>query len=250
MPPVGSRKDAIWELHPLVAGEFGPVPDVYRFRNGAPEASADVPSLVYLLARENNFILVDTSFRDPAQVRTELGIRCERKTDLSDLLLQRGVEPGRIGLVIFTHLHWDHAACNGLFPKAQFLCQREELQWLFSPPLWEIGYEEWFVEDVFAIRDRLCTVSGDRKIADGVEVWHVGGHTAGSQAVAVTTTQGTVVITGDTVMTYQNVESQVPIGLFHDLSSCVRFIERLRRENLSFIPSHDWTIRERCSGIP
>ncbi len=245
MPEISNNSSSTWKLYPLVAGGFGPVAEVHMFRNGLPDRSNDVPSLIYLLAKENDFVLVDTSFRDPVQVNRELGIKCERKTEICDLLAVHGVKADQVGLVIFTHLHWDHAASNHLFPKAHFLCQREELHWLFSPPAWELGYEEWFVEEVFKIRGRLRTVDGDSSIKDGIEVWHVGGHTAGSQAVAVNTAQGIVVITGDTVMSYDNVEKQIPIGLFHNMKDCVRFIDKLNKEKVIFIPSHDWRVLER-----
>lgn len=241
---IDKNKDC-WIIHPLMAGSFGPVPDVYVHRNGIPGQSISVPSLIYLLIKREEIVVIDTSFRDPDQASDELNIQCERKIEIPDLLAEHEIETDRVDWVIFTHLHWDHAGCGHLFPNAKFICQVQEIRWLNSPPEWEIGYEQWSVANVRQIGDRLQTVRGDKKLTPGIALRHVGGHTNGSQAVEVDTDAGKVLITGDTIMLYDNVEKQIPVGLFHELRPCVDLMAELHRKNTCFIPSHDWKVLER-----
>ena len=80
-------------------------------------------------------ILVDTSF---LSVERTWQIRRRKITrgptqELPAALASAGARPEEITTVILTHLHYDHAGNNQLFPKARFYVQREELRYALAP---------------------------------------------------------------------------------------------------------------------
>jgi glyoxylase-like metal-dependent hydrolase (beta-lactamase superfamily II) len=48
-------------------------------------------------------------------------------------MAEYGVSPGEVDYVILTHLHWDHADNNEMFPNAEFLVQKDELEHAQDP---------------------------------------------------------------------------------------------------------------------
>jgi glyoxylase-like metal-dependent hydrolase (beta-lactamase superfamily II) len=104
---------------------------------------------------------------------------------LPEMLSTAGVDPGRIDLVINTHLHFDHCGGNTLaqdghfhpaFPNARYVTQRGE---------WEHAHER-HVRDRVSYRDsnydplvesgRMELLSGNVEIVPGLELEVVPGH--------------------------------------------------------------------------
>src|SRR5512138_3115843 len=80
-------------------------------------------------------ILVDTSFHSVErtwEIRRRKIVRGPEQ-ELAAALAAAGTRPEEIGLVIHTHLHYDLAGNNRLFPRARFLVQREELRYALAP---------------------------------------------------------------------------------------------------------------------
>ena len=80
-------------------------------------------------------ILVDTSFLSVErtwQIRRRKIARTPAQ-ELVAALAAAGVRPEDISIVIHTHLHYDHAGNNHLFPRARFFVQREELRYALAP---------------------------------------------------------------------------------------------------------------------
>ncbi|MGH3205839.1 MAG: MBL fold metallo-hydrolase, partial [Streptosporangiaceae bacterium] len=86
--------------------------------------------------------------------------------------------PADIGLVINTHLHFDHCGQNAVFKHAPFYVQRAELDRARreSPVL-----RDWF--DFTGARFEL--LDGDAEVLPGLEVIATPGHTSGHQCVLV-----------------------------------------------------------------
>jgi N-acyl homoserine lactone hydrolase len=94
-----------------------------------------------------------------------------------------GMTPGDIGMVINTHLHFDHCGQNAVFKHAAFYVQRDELDRARreSPRL-----TEWF--DFMNARFEL--LDGDTEILPGLRVIATPGHTTGHQSVLVSSADG------------------------------------------------------------
>jgi N-acyl homoserine lactone hydrolase len=97
---------------------------------------------------------------------------------VADALAEIDMSPADIGLVINTHLHFDHCGQNAVFRHAPHYVQRAELDRAKreSPQLWE-----WF--DWMDARWEL--LDGDAEVLPGLEVIATPGHTAGHQCVVV-----------------------------------------------------------------
>jgi N-acyl homoserine lactone hydrolase len=94
-----------------------------------------------------------------------------------------GMTPGDIGLVINTHLHFDHCGQNAVFKHAAFYVQRAELDRARreSPQL-----TDWF--DFMNARFEL--LDGDAEVLPGLRVISTPGHTVGHQSVLVDSADG------------------------------------------------------------
>ncbi len=188
-------------------------------------------------------ILVDTSF---FSVERTWEIRRRKITrapsqELVAALASAGVRPEEITSVIHTHLHYDHAGNNPLFPNARFLVQREELRYALAPG--EFDANAYFAPSLGITPDFLGTrfelLDGDVQVADGVRVITTPGHTPGHQSVLVNTTGGRYCIAGDAVMWYENVERRVPPGYHTSTIQCMESITRILRESDQVLPSHE-----------
>jgi N-acyl homoserine lactone hydrolase len=102
---------------------------------------------------------------------------------VADALEELDLTPGDIGLVINTHLHFDHCGQNAVFKHAAFYVQRSELDRARreAPQL-----AEWF--DFMNARFEL--LDGDAEILPGLSVLTTPGHTVGHQSVLVQSADG------------------------------------------------------------
>ncbi len=99
--------------------------------------------------------------------------------------------PGDIGLVINTHLHFDHCGQNAVFKHAPFYIQRSELSRARTESPQLTG---WF--DFMNARFEL--LDGDAEVLPGLRVIATPGHTVGHQSVLVDAADGTSdVLIGD-----------------------------------------------------
>jgi N-acyl homoserine lactone hydrolase len=110
---------------------------------------------------------------------------------VADALDDLEMTPGDIGLVINTHLHFDHCGQNAVFKHAAFYVQRAELDRARreSPEL-----ADWF--DFMNARFEL--LDGDAEVLPGLRVISTPGHTVGHQSVFVDSADGmSDVLVGD-----------------------------------------------------
>lgn len=235
-----------WNVHVITAGEFGPCPEWMCLRQEGVDPGKNIPSYVYLVENGETNILVDASFssvEDLKQHSPDMYIK--RDKGIPECLSEYGLTPEDINLVVLTHLHWDHAGTFLEYPNAQVICQKAEYEWMEKHHSWEIGYVGWFAERL--LKNKACFefVDGSVNLLPGISLILCGGHTAGSQMVLVDTPKGLVLITGDNVMRYENLERNIPVGLFCDIYECMRALELGKKESTLCLPSHDWLTAER-----
>jgi glyoxylase-like metal-dependent hydrolase (beta-lactamase superfamily II) len=171
-------------------------------------------------------IVVDSGLPPDEAVRR--GITDAR--DIESALREVGVELDAIRMVVLTHLHWDHASNATRFPRATFVAQRAELEWLTSPLLHEktIGrfYGDVEVFQKMADAGRFRLLDGDETVVPGIEALKVGGHTPGSQMVVVDGRNGQSIIAGDAIPMNRNFVERIPTGIHLDLVQAIGAIER------------------------
>ncbi len=188
-------------------------------------------------------ILVDTSFLSVErtwQIRRRKITRAPSQ-ELLEALASAGARPDGITTVILTHLHYDHAGNNQLFPKARFFVQREELRYALAPTSFDAT--AYFAPSLGITPDYLGTkfelLDGDAEVANGVRAITTPGHTPGHQSVVVDTTGGRYCIAGDAVMWYENMKKRIPPGIHTSMIDCMASLERIAREADHVLPSHE-----------
>jgi glyoxylase-like metal-dependent hydrolase (beta-lactamase superfamily II) len=151
--------------------------------------------------------------------------------DVAAALSEIGVDADAVRMVVLTHLHWDHASNAVRFPKATFVAQRAELEWLTSPLLGEktIGrfYSDINTFTKMADAGRFRLLDGDETIVPGIEALKVGGHTPGSQMVVVDGHNGQSVIAGDAIPMNRSYVERIPTGIHINLLQAIGALERI-----------------------
>jgi len=178
-----------------------------------------------------------------------------------------GLDPHDIQLVIYTHLHNDHAGNCHLFPKATHIFQEEEWKELLDPlPSMMIrgDFDQSLIPE---LKELNCQkVVGDVELLDGLELILTPGHTAGSQCLLVTTSDGIYNLAGDTIHVFpiafpemtemtlmdgtilpitpapKHWGNAVPSSLVYDHYAWFRSIYRIKsilRERRFLIPGHE-----------
>lgn len=196
-----------------------------------------IPVQFFLLDTDKGYILVDTG-NDPdvitdavaawgADLAGAANPEMTSEHHPYEQLKLCGVEPSDVRMVIYTHLHHDHAGGGRFFPDALHVVQKAEHRWAFTPDTYfgRPYSQKDFRHD--AMRWQLA--EGDWVILPGVHLVSTPGHTPGHQSIVLwdTPSAGTVIIAGDAVNTRENIECDIPPGLTTDTASAVGSLHRL-----------------------
>lgn len=215
----------------------------------------------FLVRGEGHTMLFDCGIDDltafNAMCRAALGergvVRASRREGmLIAALADLGIQPEDVDTVAFTHFHGDHSANARLFPRCRFLVSdkgwraydtlcREAPQMLPDPlfPARTLSY----LRDV--LEERVDLVPDGETSIPGIRIKHVGGHTADSAAYLIPSSVGEVLIAGDTISLYRNLEADVPVGSNVDLRACYDAMAWARTAADVVVPSHDPKVLER-----
>lgn len=196
-------------------------------------------------------IVIDTGFNpETARLRGREVLRDPGQT-LQDL----GADLSQVRDVIITHLHFDHAGGWGLFPNARFHLQDEEMRYatgrhMCKAPL-RLAYE---VEDVVAMIQahyggRVVFHDGDGEVVPGLSVHHIGGHTAGLQAVRIWTRKGWLVLASDASHYYWGCGQGKLFSIVYSAADMLAGYDRLHeladgRPDM-VVPGHDQEVMSR-----
>ena len=226
----------------------------YTLYQGNREALFSFPLLVWLIEGGPGPILVDTGLADVARMNRDAGhVLAEPIVQLPEeeirvQLNRLGLTADDISMVILTHLHFDHVDQLSLFSNARIVVSRRGLERARA------ASPSWAPEETL---DLLTRTGADRVIAlddeavmPGIEVAWMGGHTPCSQAVYVETKAGEFALAGDAVFRADQLESQIPIGIYSDLDEARGAIAKLRDRGATVLPSHDPMVFEQYpSGL-
>ncbi|RJQ65382.1 MAG: N-acyl homoserine lactonase family protein [Desulfobacteraceae bacterium] len=191
-------------------------------------------------------VLVDTSGSAEimAGLRTE---PVEHVMGFKEALLQVGLTPQEIKLVIHTHLMYDHCANSRHLPNARFVVQKKELEFALDPhPMFAGVYQKHLFENL-----PFDSVDGDAKLMPGIELLFTPGHSPGIQSVAVETRAGLAIITGfccisenfaapgKQVWATDVVPEVIPPGFHTDMRQAYESALRVKNMADLIIPFHD-----------
>jgi glyoxylase-like metal-dependent hydrolase (beta-lactamase superfamily II) len=205
-----------------------------------------VPSPFFVILGGPEPVLVDTS----GSGNTMSGMRAEPVENIlefEDALVQVGLKREEIGIVVHTHLMYDHCANSKRLPKARFIVQKKELEFAFDPhPMLAGAYQQELFEGL-----NFDVVEGDRELMPGIRLLLTPGHTPGTQSVAVETASGLAVITGFCCVN-ENFQPKepgdwktdrpaevIPPGIHTDMVQGYESMLRIREMADIIIPFHD-----------
>jgi len=214
------------------------------------EDGSPLDYFVWVARRHEEVFLVDTGF-GPKAAR-ERGRQLLRSP--ADGLKLMGIEPLGIRNVILTHLHYDHAGTLEAFPAAQFHLQDRESAYATGRHMRHDFFRHAYdVEDVVSVirhlyAGRVTFHDGSSELAAGLSVHHVGGHTAGLQAVRVYTRRGWVVLASDATHLYANMQRAAPFPIVYSVADMLegyRIVRALADSEDHVVPGHDPLVMQR-----
>ncbi|KQW42687.1 MBL fold metallo-hydrolase [Nocardioides sp. Root1257] len=208
----------------------------------------DVPVIMFVITGGEHTIVVDTGISDAESALARHGITVARPEDQDPrtALESIGVDPADVGTVVNTHLHWDHCANNYLFPDAQVIVQKTELEYAvdpFEPNLKVYERRSGITPDWMRSLGRVRSVAGDVELEPGISLVHLPGHSPGSQGVLVHAAGGDYLVAGDCVSCYENwtgdaLARHIPAA-FTDLGAYMKSFRKIEALGCEVIPSHD-----------
>jgi glyoxylase-like metal-dependent hydrolase (beta-lactamase superfamily II) len=262
-PLVQSRRIGRWQVHAIQAGGqkldggamFGVVPKPLWERRIAPDERNRIQlgMRCLLVEHESGLILIDTGAgnKENEKFHEIYGVEnrgADGATMLEDGLREIGVRPDDIGMVINTHLHFDHGGGNTRrdaggqivqsFPKARYVVQRGEYEWATHTN--ERTAASYFPHNFVPIHEagRFDFVDGEREIVKGVAVMPTPGHVPFHQSIRLESDGEVALYVGDLVPTAAHLP--LPWIMGYDVEPLVTL--ETKRRVLARAAAEHWTL--------
>jgi N-acyl homoserine lactone hydrolase len=194
--------------------------------------------------------LIDTGLHASARdsVRAAYGrrmamaftMRMEEGASVTERLAARGIDPLGIGLVVMTHLHYDHTGSVEAFKRATFVSDQREwdaaidggFRQGYRPRLFDQGYDWRTIDfgllqvDSFASFGRAVDLFGD----GSVRLLSTPGHTKGHMSVLLRLRSGReLLLTGDAAYSRRTIDEELVPPLCDDVHRYMRSLREIRR---------------------
>ena len=171
-----------------------------------------------------------------------------RRPALDGALSQRGLTRDSIDLVVFSHAHWDHIENLDMFPRAEIVMHPDERRYVRSPHRNDFACPDWIDALLTRYEDRVRTVEEGTRLLPGVEIVAAPGHSAGTIAVAVASSDGIAVITGDSIQNAMVAREGRNALVFWNDELATRSISKLLAIGDVIYPGHDLPFRLSADG--
>jgi glyoxylase-like metal-dependent hydrolase (beta-lactamase superfamily II) len=245
-PLPGGTQGATVSVEPLIAGYVSWPKDMMESPGGrfltarlarGLFSSANrwkVPCPAFLIRHPSaGTVLVDTGLHpsiasDPKSNFGALGARVSapeiaQGQDVPAQLRSRGIEPSAVGVLVMTHLHYDHASAISEFPDSTIVVS--EAEWVdattgsrpamrgYRPAHYDFVFDYRTVDfgrgniSSYASFGRTFDLFGD----GSVRLAYLPGHSAGHMGVIARLSQRDFVIGGDAVYTSRQIEGNAPL---------------------------------------
>jgi len=219
------------------------------FEAGADDTPRELPVPAWLIRHGDELALFDCGMhaelttpgpaREVIELFFELGLTAD---DLAGArLTAAGIDPADIGIVVLSHLHFDHVGGLAQLPNARLLVQRNEWAAGFDP---DLAAANTLNPADFDLGHDVVQLDGEHDVfGDGrVTCIPTPGHTPGHQSLRVRLADREVVLCADCAYFAETLDGGVlpPIG--HDHTEQATSIERLRglrAAGATLIPGHD-----------
>jgi glyoxylase-like metal-dependent hydrolase (beta-lactamase superfamily II) len=232
----------------LIPLEVGRIDMALRIVTGE-DGTADLPITSWLIDHPDGLVLFDNGMHVGLQADTSrlgrnlsfLEPHYHPGEEVSARLADRGIQPSDIAVMVFSHLHFDHAGGTSQIPDARIVVNRAE---------WEAGRDPRLIEA--GVYDPVDYDHGHdvQQVEDGHDVFGDGrlicvatpGHTAGHQALRVELDSGPVVLTGDCIYFERMLEEMLVPRFGHDTDEQRRSMSRLaamRDDGCRLLYGHD-----------
>ena len=262
-PRVETRRFGRWTIHAIQAGGqkldggamFGIVPKVLWQRRIVPDDRNRIQLGMRCLLIEHEIgpVLIDTGAgnKESEKFHEIYGVenRGERgPTALEDGLLEAGVRPEEIVLVINTHLHFDHAGGNVVreadgrlrpaFVNARYVVQRGE--YAFATNTNERTAGSYFPHNFVPLAEanRFDFIEGEREIVPGISARHTPGHTPWQQRLLIESDGERALYLADLIPTVAHLP--LPWIMGYDVEPLVTL--ETKRKILGRAATEDWTL--------
>ncbi len=247
--------EAVYRIRPILTGTMKIDQGVYLIWGRGAGNEVVVPATAWLVEGAPFPILVDTGMCDSERASRwhHQGIQ-EQGQDMVSRVRALGIEPEEVGMLIMTHLHWDHTANMRAFSRARCVVHRRELAFALDPiPQYYRSYEASQLGLTAAFRGvEFELVDGEKELLPGITVFPSFGHCPGHQAVEVRTEKGPYVIAGDAVMVYDNLRGDpearlplVPPARFTNALESWESLKAIAGRATHVLPGHDMRVFDR-----
>ena len=159
-----------------------------------------------------------------------------------------GVEAAAVEDVIISHMHWDHAGNHDMFPRASYHLQDTEMAYCTGRCMCHDALKAPFnAADVQSMvgrvfEGRTCFHDGVSKLASGISVHLIGGHSRGLQCLRVNTRRGWIVLASDVAHYYEHFEKRRVFPVTYNVGDSLegyRALHELADSPSHIIPGHD-----------
>ena len=270
-PRIETRRLGRWTIHGIQAGGlrldggamFGIVPKPLWERRAIPDERNRIQLGMRCLVVEHDIgpILIDTGAGNKENEKFYEIFAVENRglrgaTALEDGLLDIGIKPDDVALVINTHLHFDHAGGNTVsdgkggvraaFPNARYVVQGAEYD--FATHTNERTAGSYFPHNFVPLAEagRFDFVEGERAIVAGIRVMPTPGHTPHHQSVLLESAGECALYVADLVPTAAHLP--LPWIMGYDVEPLVTLetkrhvLSRAEAEGWHVVFEHDPTI--------